>query len=431
MLKERRSKALRFLGLASAMFALCGAACAEAYKEIDLSNLPALESGGDTKAAQGPEAREVSVSQDPGEPFFVLCYHRFLHHADEDEDLAQAEYQMPLEEFQWQMQYLKDNGFHPISQEQLKDYWFEGKPLPLKPVLITFDDGFRTIYRDAFPVMKTMKYPSILFLYTAFVKNRELADKRREEEGSEAGKKAEKKVEALEDSDILEMQKSEMVVESHTTHHLNLGKENEKRDPEGAKKLLTDELSEPLTFIETRFKRKPQWLAYPYGVYDPAVLKAVEDAGYQLAFTVNPGPNDRTVPPLMLKRNLVLYPISHERFARIFTDKVLHLKKLTPADGALIDSPKPVISGKIEDEILPKSVKVQIGNQILKAQYNPKTHLFRHVLTTPLKRGGHIFAVQAKDKDGNTYVYNWYFRIKHTKDEKNKTGDEGGDATQN
>ena len=431
MLKKRWSQVLKVLVLASAASALWGAACADVYKEIDLSNLPALESGGDTKAAQASDARPIQASRDPGEPFFVLCYHRFLHHADGDEDLAQAEYQMPMEEFEWQMQYLKDNGFHPISQEQLMGYWFEGKPLPLKPVLITFDDGFRTIYRDAFPVMKTMKYPSILFLYTAFIRNRELADKHREEEGSKAGKKAEKKVEALEDSDILEMQKSEMVVESHTTHHLNLGKENEKKDPDEGGKLLTDELTEPLTFIETRFKRKPQWLAYPYGVYDPSVLKAVQDAGYQLAFTVNPGPNDRTVPPLMLKRNLVLYPISHERFARIFTDKVLHLKNLTPGDGALIDSPKPVISGKIEDEIIPKSVKVHIGNQVLKAQYNPKTHLFRHVLTSPLKRGGHIFEVQAKDKEGNTYVYDWYFRIKHVLDEKNKTADEGGDATQN
>lgn len=398
---------------------------------LDLSPLPAL----DSTAAKKPTPTAVFApvaSSDPAaddEPFFVLCYHRFLNHPDEAEDLAQAEYQMPLEEFKWQMQYLKDNGFHPISKEQLMGYWFQGKPLPLKPVLITFDDGFRTIYRDAFPIIKTEGYPTILFLYTKFVEYRELADKHREEEGTK--NKTPKKFEALEDSDIQDMEKSGMVVESHTANHLNLGKEGEKLDAAGAQKLWTYELNQPLDFIETRFKNKPDWLAYPYGVYDPGILKVVEKEGYKLAFTVNPGPNDRTLPPLMLKRDLVLYPISHERFAALFKDKVLHLKGLIPGDGALIDSQKPVITAKILDDVVPKSVQLQVGNHFMKVQYNPKTHVFSHSLTTPLSRGGHIFTAMATDKNGFTRVFNWYFRVKHLKQETSPKDEGINDATEN
>ena len=398
---------------------------------LNVSALPALTSATATPAH--PAAPEAAVVP-PGEtgddnPFFVLCYHRFLNKPDEAEDLAQAEYQMPLEEFKWQMQYLKDNGFHPISEEQLMGYWFQGKPLPLKPVLITFDDGFRTIYRDAFPVIKADGYPSILFLYTKFIEYGELAQKKRAEDGKK--NKTKKKFQALEDSDILTMEQSGMAVESHTANHLNLGKEGEKLDDAGALKLWTYELNQPLAFIEKRFKNKPELLAYPYGVYDPGILKVVEEQGYKLAFTVNPGPNDKTLPPLMLKRDLVLYPISHERFAALFKDKVLHLKSLTPGDGALIDSPKPAITGQILDDVVPKSVKLQVGNHFMKVQYDPKTRIFTHKLGAPLARGGHILTAQATDKNGFTRVFNWYFRIKHLKTEKNSKDEGSHDAIEN
>ncbi len=420
------------MGWAAGLFLAAAVGASGGDIPLDLSPLPALESASAVKAPTPTAVFAPVASSDPAaddEPFYVLCYHRFLNHPDEDEDLAQAEYQMPLEEFKWQMQYLKDNGFHPISKEQLMGYWFQGKPLPLKPVLITFDDGFRTIYRDAFPVIKTQGYPTILFLYTKFVEYRELAAKKREEEGTKH--KTPKKFEALEDSDILDMEKSGMMVESHTANHLNLGKEGEKLDAAGARKLWTYELNQPLTFIETRFKNKPDWLAYPYGVYDPGILKVTETEGYKLAFTVNPGPNDRTLPPLMLKRNLVLYPISHDRFAAIFKDKVLHLKGLTPGDGVLIDSQKPVISAKILDDVVPKSVQLQVGNHFMKVQYNPKTHVFSRQLQAPLARGGHILTAMATDKNGSTRVFNWYFRIRHLQPETSPKDEGTDDATEN
>ncbi len=429
MLKERFGKTIKILGLASAAFTVPLMAFSQDYKEIDLSPLPVLDSSQATKTPVASVFGSVSTLGMNDEPFFVLCYHRFLNHVDEDEDLTTAEYQMPLEEFKWQMQYLKDNGFHPISKEQLMGYWFQGKPLPLKPVLITFDDGFRTVYRDAFPVIKADGYPTILFLYTKFIEYRELAMKKKDEKGKK--NKTPRKFEALEDADILEMEKSGMIVESHTANHLNLGLEGEKRSAADAQKLWTYELNQPLTFIETRFKNKPDWLAYPYGVYDPGVLETVEQEGYKLAFTVNPGPNDRTIPPLMLKRNLILYPISHQRFADIFKDRVLHLKNLSPGDGDLIDSQEPVITAEILDDVVPKSVKLQIGNHVMRVQFDPQTHIFRHQIGEPLPRGGHILTALATDKNGSTRVFNWYFRIKHQALEKNSKDTGVNDAIEN
>jgi peptidoglycan/xylan/chitin deacetylase (PgdA/CDA1 family) len=328
-----------------------------------------------------------------------------------------------MEDFKWQMQYLKDNGFNPISMKQLMDYWFQGKPLPLKPVLISFDDGFRTIYRDAFSTVKEFKYPTVLFLYTQFIENEEAALKRAQTK--KAKKRAVKKaVEALSVADIQEMQKEGMDVQSHTANHLQLGLEQEKRPLEDFKQLVEDEFGEPVTYIESNFGHKPTALAYPYGVYDPLILKKAKDAGYVLAFTVNPGPNDRTVPPLKLRRNLILYPISHASFEKIFADKVLHLERAYPGDGQVIKEDKPTVTALIKDEVEPKSIKLLLGNQKLTPQYDPVTREIRHRLKSPLKAGGHMLTLEAKDKAGQPRVYTWYFRIKHKNLEKKETGEE-------
>src|SRR5271170_3491288 len=88
----------------------------------------------------GPAVTATPAVKDPGPPFIVLCYHRFLVKVDGEEAVTVAQYELPVEEFKWQMQFLAEKGFTPISDQQLKDHWFQGKPLPLKPVLITFDD---------------------------------------------------------------------------------------------------------------------------------------------------------------------------------------------------------------------------------------------------------------------------------------------------
>lgn len=360
-----------------------------------------------------PAAGATAPTPVPTETSFtVLCYHRFLVKPDEKGDWAQTQYQMPLEEFKWQMQYLKDNGFTPISVQQLKEYWFQGKPLPLKPVLISFDDGFRTVYTDAYPVIQQFHFPSVFFIYTKFIEYGENAAKRISE-GKEKQHIVKKKIAALTVDDFKQMEKGGMDLEAHTANHLNLGLEAEKQTAEAFEKTLRFELTEPVTFLQTRFNLKPDLLAYPYGVYNPQILEETAKAGYTLAFTVNPGPNDRTVPPLKLKRNLILYPIKREAFIAIFEPKVLHLGNFGPGDGEVIDSDKPLISVEIKDNIDPKTISFELGNQPMRFQYDPKLHLLTHRIGAALKAGGHMITLGATDLQGQKRVYTWYFRVKH------------------
>jgi len=197
----------------------------------------------------------------------------------------------------------------------------------------------------------------------------------------------------------------------------------EKKDPEAFKVILSRELSEPLTFIREKFGNKPWALAYPYGVYDPRILESTKETGYTMAFTVDPGPNDRTLPPLQLRRNLILYPMKHEAFARIFQEKVLHLEELYPGDGEIIDKKKPVITGVLADDLAPKSLTMQLGQKNLSLRYDAKTRRFRHRVNAPLKAGGHMVTLKGTDRQGQKRTYTWYFRVKHRNLQKEEEND--------
>ncbi len=356
-------------------------------------------------AAPVPTSPEGTSS--PGTPpptaadttFNVLCYHRFIFHPVK----TTSAYLMPVDNFRWQMQYLKDNGFTPISAQQLLDFWDKGAALPPKPVLLTFDDGFKSVYEKAFPVLKEFHYPGILFLISSFVQTGDAYPNT---------EKAQARRMALNDTEIKEMQKAGLMVESHTVSHLNMGLEAEKRTPADFKALAQRELGYPVGFLAGKFGQKPEILAYPYGVYNDEVLKETA-ALYRLAFTVNAGPNDRTVDPYKLRRFLILGDTGKKEFTSMLEDKVLHIADAGPGDGQVIWSRKPLISIKILDEVDPKSVVLNLEAKRLKTTYDPRLRLVTYRVEQPIRMGGHQLTLRAKDLAGNTRVFSWYFRVKH------------------
>ncbi len=202
-------------------------------------------------------------------------------------------------------------------------------------------------------------------------------------------------------------------VESHTKSHPHMGKQQENYSPEDYGKFLAEELSAPLTFIQDHFHYASTVLAYPYGDYNETIAAKTRELGYQLAFGVCPGPNDRTVHPMKLHRNLILYPVKHPSFKEIFNVHVLHLADVFPGDGQLIDDHKPSVSVRILDPVVPSSVDMGIDNHPVLYTYDPSTRLLTHRPKDKLTSGGHILSVRGEDAEGHLYAYSWFFRIKH------------------
>ena len=89
----------------------------------------------------------------------ILNYHRV---SDSDTNPAT----LKISDFEAQIKYLVDSGYHVISPDDLLDAWVSGKTLPDNPVILTFDDGHEDIYRNVFPILQKYNMRATVFIVT-------------------------------------------------------------------------------------------------------------------------------------------------------------------------------------------------------------------------------------------------------------------------
>lgn len=130
---------------------LCiGAAPAQA------AETPASEKSG---AVNWVETVDEGILPEPVE-IPILMYHNLVA---EENDPSISKNTMWVGQFQHQMELLEENGFTTITVDQLVEFGNRGKALPEKPVLITFDDGYRSAYELAFPILQEMDFHAAMF----------------------------------------------------------------------------------------------------------------------------------------------------------------------------------------------------------------------------------------------------------------------------
>jgi peptidoglycan/xylan/chitin deacetylase (PgdA/CDA1 family) len=157
------------------------------------------------------------------------------------------------------MKYLKDNGFNAITISEAYDAIYNGKSVPPKPVVITFDDGYEDNYTNAYPILMKYGLKGTMFVITDVI-----------------GKGG-----CLSISQIQEMYDNGMDIESHTVNHeqLNLLSYD--------KQLKTLKTSKE--YLESILNKKVISIAYPFGKYNSDTIRAVKEAGYLMAFTTQYG----------------------------------------------------------------------------------------------------------------------------------------------
>lgn len=170
------------------------------------------------------------------------------------------ELRIPKEKFREQMKYLKDNGFHPISLDELYSHMTSGSKLPDKPVVITIDDGYDDNYTNAFPVLKEFGFKAVVFMITSAMDTSS---------------------DYLTSEQIRVMDKNGISVESHTVTHQELNKLSYEEQ--------VKELKDSKDALEKVLGREVKYIAYPYGKFNDDTLKAVESLGYKMAFSTKSG----------------------------------------------------------------------------------------------------------------------------------------------
>ena len=209
--------------------------------------------------AQRPEQSKAAGSADSvsGPKVIVLNYHKVDH--------MNHSLSVQPPDFEQQMAFLKDNGYHTITPHEMYMAFTDGAPLPSNPVLITFDDGYADNYTYAYPILKKYGMKAAIFVITSLM-----------------GKPG-----YLTWGQAAEMEAGGLVsIESHTVNHGSLTELTDEQ--------VRYELTEAKHDIEQRLGKEVEFLAYPTGAYNLHIASLVQEAGYKGAFTVRYGNMDRS-----------------------------------------------------------------------------------------------------------------------------------------
>jgi len=232
---------------------------------------------------------ELDCEIDNGIP--VLTYHHLLKN-DENKRFRHTSTTTSDVAFSNQMTYLKLAGYDTLSLYQLEAYLKNRINLPGKAVVLTFDDGLKSVYRYAYPVLKQYGFRATAFIISSRIKR-------------QPQKWNPDSLQFMSVSELKEIQ-DVFDIQSHT-HFLHR--------VDGYRKPIL--LSRSLHNIEFDFERSRRalsqfnphvlYLSYPFGGYNQRAIQAAQDAGFRMAVTtvqgkVKPGDNPYTLKRLYILR---------------------------------------------------------------------------------------------------------------------------------
>lgn len=170
------------------------------------------------------------------------------------------ELRVPKELFKKHMKYLKDNGYTTITMNEFYKFINDNKPVPRKSVVITFDDGYKDNYVNAYPILKEFGFKATIFVITSNI---------------------DKEKRCLSSAEIKEMNENGIDIESHTVNHDKLAKLSYDKQMQTLKASKDS--------LEKILNKKEEYIAYPYGSWNENTINAVKSSGYKLAFVTESG----------------------------------------------------------------------------------------------------------------------------------------------
>ena len=216
-------------------------------------------SGGGPKLAPGgvgptPDTGQLAPTQ---APVPILMYHVI---ANPPSSAQLPELYVDPKTFDRQMEALKKQGYTGVSLNQVYDAWFKGGKLPEKPVVVSFDDGYRSQYVYARPELRKLGWPGVLSAIAGRI-------------GQPGAELSNAMVQNLIDNG--------WELDSHTIHHVDVSQAS------GSE--LQDEVAGSRKMLQRRFHQPVNFFCYPSGRYDDQAIQAVRAAGYLGATTTNEG----------------------------------------------------------------------------------------------------------------------------------------------
>lgn len=173
--------------------------------------------------------------------------------------------------FDQQMAYLSAHGYHTISFAQWYAHLKIGAPLPPKPIIITFDDGYEDVYTNAVPILQKYGFTATIFVVTGDVGGTNVWDRAKGYDSAPL----------LTWDELKTLANAGFDIEPHTVTHPHLTR----LSPAQAEQ----EIRDAKATLEARLGRQVDTFCYPYGDYNNEIQNIVRGSGFTGAVTTKFG----------------------------------------------------------------------------------------------------------------------------------------------
>jgi peptidoglycan/xylan/chitin deacetylase (PgdA/CDA1 family) len=343
---------------------------------------------------------------DDGVRVSILGYHDF------SETETETAMRIQTSKFRKQMEVIRQLGLTVISLDDFIAWKRGDKQIPAKSVMITIDDGWKSTFTDAHPILKEFGYPYTIYLYKNYV---------------DGGGRA------LTSAMIRQMIADGVTIGSHSVSHPYPAtvKSHQKKGQRPYDAFLRKELGESKRFLESKFKRTVPTYAYPGGFLTEEMLPLAAEFGYTHLFTVQPGKVKRSQPDSLLPRYMILG--NHDRifeFATTFREAgaaappagtISGLTQTTPhpvspEPGRIINSRLPMISADLSKvaDLDPATLSMKVGGLgEVPATFDATTGRFQWQVNRRLRQPHCQVAISWKDTAGEVpeSPLRWTFSI--------------------
>ena len=348
----------------------------------------------------------AKVAVDQTAQVIVYGYHRFVN------QVRRPDTEITPQMFEQQMQELKNRGITVIGMQDFLAWKRAEKNIPPRCAIISFDDGWKSQYDVAWPIMKKFGYPFTLFIYTEGVRG-----------GHFGGG------EAIAWEQLAEMRDAGVDIQAHSETHQDLRKPydkvaKKKLSPPEYEEWLQNEVGRCKDTLEQRLGIKVNCFAVPYGFYNQHVKDVAKRVGYEAVFTVYGQPITFRSTMDSLGRYLI-----EGNKPKVFVDAISMIATSggggapvaefgasniasKPGDGETIRNPLPLISANLSafGAIDPGTVTMRMsGLGVVPASFDPKTNTVSYQVTKKLRDKCSVI-VEAKS-GGKKVEAHWTFAV--------------------
>jgi biofilm PGA synthesis lipoprotein PgaB len=263
----------------------------------------------------------------PGD-FLVLCYHDIVVNVREQRDPDAVDVEQLAQQFAW----LRGHGYVAVSVSDIVAARSGGKPLPAKAVLLTFDDGYRSVYTHVFPLLKLYRFPAVVAVVGSWMDAApdqmiDYGDTRRPRSDFVAW------------SELKEMADSGLVEVASHSYDLHRGvvanPQNNSMPAAAARRYdarsggyesdadydarIRADLERSARAIGEQLGKRPRVMVWPYGVYSLETNAIARAAGMPITFNLEDGLNSAARPLDRVHRMLLRYISDPNDFVSLMT----------------------------------------------------------------------------------------------------------------